>query len=229
MIPGSAQWFNPEMMQGLSQGLQTPQQQQGIDPNALQGNYVQNGQDVQERYGLSQQQVTVDPKKPDEAAAQVTTQKQDFYKQFYEPLLAENSTTRLQDTSLVDAARENANYGFEQAQARTQREQRRYNMVGGRPGAVQAGQDQQMGLARSLNYDNSVNSARVELQDRNTAFRDEMINVYNGIDRSAQGGLNSAVANQKARDAANEQAKAAQKGSMYSTIGTAASIAAMFL
>lgn len=171
--------------------------------------------------------IVVDPKKPGDATAAITRQKAAFYADNYEPLLMEN-VARVNDNSLVTAARENAGFGFRDLQQRNARERLRYNMQGGQPAAVQQDQNAQLGLRRSLNFDNTINTARMDQADRNTNFRNSMLDIFNGIDASSMQGLSSASANEAQRKAANEASKSQSKSSTYSTIGTAAMAAAMF-
>jgi hypothetical protein len=169
---------------------------------------------------------SVDPNNPDEAAAQITRGRMDLYQQLYEPALVETINS-LGDTSIFDDAGQDARDSFRTQRQATNRDLRRYNMVGGLPPAVRKGMQNQRRLERSLGIDSAENNARTTLADRNTALRDNLVNIFNGVSASSASGLDTAVSNQYSREAANAQARASDRAQTYSTIGTLATMAAI--
>lgn len=194
--------------------------------NIQEGPYVNNVDDVSSKYGFDAPNLIASPD-VEKAAANITRAKGDFHQQFYLPLFKENSLDRLQDTSLVESARENANTGFASLRGKNERNKGRYNTRGAGQPALAQQFERDIGIEQSLNYDNTVNSARAQLQDRNTGFRDNMLNIFNGLDADSMAGLDSAVANQRSIETANDQAQQAKTAQNNQTLGTIATIAAL--
>lgn len=195
----------------------------------LNGQYVTDTQSVSDRYNYSPESVVVDPKKPGDSTAAITRQKMQFYQGFYDPLLRDNVERLLNDTSLVDEARKNARTGFRDQAARDKRQMERFNMLGGRPPAIRQQANRERGLARALNYDGAVNTARMNAFDRSQALQDDILNIMNGIDSNSLQGLQSASANQNQRQIANANSSAAASAANNQTIGQLAMMAAMFM
>lgn len=218
--------FNPFDFSGLGQS--TTNDINGITAEQVgESAYVNSREDVQSKYGFNGQLVRANSNNPDQTSAQLTRQKLDFNRRFYTPLLEDNATDRLQDTSIVDSARENADFGFNNLIAQKRRNAGRFNTRGSQPNAIDADFSNDAALERSLNFDNTVNNSRSQLQDRNTGFRNDLLNIFNGIDSSSQQGLIAASRNQAALEAANKQADQQDKAQTTSTIASIATIAAL--
>jgi hypothetical protein len=160
---------------------------------------------------------------PDQVFANIT--RQDYldyvknYRDFEEDLLdrAQN------DTSLIDAAYENAENAQGLMAGVANRNASRYG-VDLTPAQKR---EQARGLTRanSLGLAQSVNDARIAQREANQTALADLINIGQGVNRSSLGQMQTAAQNATQRKNAYDQAKAASKAQTYSTLGSLASTA----
>ena len=160
---------------------------------------------------------------PDKVFANIT--RQDYldyvknYRDFEEDLLdrAQN------DTSLIDAAYENAENAQGLMAGVANRNASRYG-VDLTPAQKR---EQARGLTRanSLGLAQSVNDARIAQREANQTALADLINIGQGVNRSSLGQMQTAAQNATQRKNAYDEAKAASKAQTYSTLGSLASTA----
>ncbi len=160
---------------------------------------------------------------PAEAYAQITRgEYNDFmnnYSAFEEDLL----NRALTDTSLIDQAREDSAMAGDQAKAIAARNASRY---GARltPAQLRA-TTRSINRGTALGGVQSLSNARIAQNEANTALMADLINIGQGLNRSSQTQLGNAAQDQKAREMAYDNAKAAHKAQTYSTLGTMGAMA----
>ena len=160
---------------------------------------------------------------PDAAYAQITREEyNDYvanYRDFEEGLIEQAQN----DTSLIDAARDDSVVAGELAQGVAQRNISRYGA------ALTPAQQQQMqrttGLANTLGSIQAINDARIAQKEANTALLSDLINIGQGVNRASQNQLGSAAADASARQQAFRNAKAQSRAQTYQTVGGLASAA----
>lgn len=160
---------------------------------------------------------------PEKAYAEITRgEYMDFVNNYgdFEDQLIEQAQN---DTSLIDAAREDAASASTLTQGITDRQRQRYGAAL-TPAQMQ---EQQRALDRgtTLGSVQSVNDARIAQREANTALMSDLINIGQGVNRASQSQMGSAAADATARKNAYTQAKAASKANTYATVGGLASAA----
>ena len=122
------------------------------------------------------------------------------------------------DTSLIDSAREDSAIAGQIAEGIAGRNLRRY---GGQLTPAQQ-REQSRGLQRSntLGSIQALSDARIAQREANQNLMFDLINIGQGVRRSAQDQLGSAAGDASARRQAFERAKAQSKAQTYSTLGT---------
>lgn len=154
---------------------------------------------------------------PDQAYADITRgEYQDYvnnYRRFEEDLIEQAQN----DTSLIDAAREDAALAGQLSQQVAQRNMGRYG------GTLTPVQQQEMQRAsqrgNTLGAVQAVNDARIAQKEANTRLLSDLINIGQGVNRSSQQQLGSAAADASSRRQAYESARAASRAQTYSTVG----------
>ena len=159
---------------------------------------------------------------------EIADEQEKEYQELYRPINRE-LVASVDDTSIVDAAKESAGAAFDQARGRTSRQLSRFNVM---PDALaQREFTHSLAGSRALNYTGNVNNATLSQFERNQRMQDAMIDVGKGVQSSAlanaQGAAASsnAIMNQNSQIAA--QNTAARNQMIGSTVGTVAMIALM--
>lgn len=160
---------------------------------------------------------------PDAAYAQITrAEYNDYianYRDFEEDLIEQAQN----DTSLIDAAREDSVSAGALAQGVAQRNISRYGA------ALTPVQQQQLqrttGLANTLGSIQAINDARIAQKEANTALLSDLINIGQGVNRASQNQLGSAAADASSREQAYRAARAQSRAQTYQTVGGLASAA----
>lgn len=160
---------------------------------------------------------------PDATYAQITRDEyNDYvanYRDFEEGLIEQAQN----DTSLIDAARDDSVSAAQLSQGVAQRNISRYGA------ALTPAQQQQMqrtsGLANTLGSIQAINDARIAQKEANTALLSDLINIGQGVNRASQNQLGSAAADASAREQAYRNAKAQSRAQTYQTVGGLASAA----
>jgi hypothetical protein len=162
---------------------------------------------------------------PDAAYASMTRQEYlDYvnnYRGFEEKLLEDVQN----DTSLIDAAREDAAAASGIAAGVATRNASRYGAAL-TPAQMQQ-QTRSLDRANTLGTVQSVSDARVAQREANTAKLADLINIGQGVNRSSLSQMGSAAQNATQRQNAFEAAKAQSKAQTYSTIGSLGAMAIM--
>ena len=162
-------------------------------------------------------------KNPDRAYADLTRKEYlDFvndYGKFEEDQIKLAQT----DTSLIDQARTDVDNASALTAGVQQRNLQRYG------GELTAAQKQQMErglqLGNTLGAVQSMNDARLAQKDLNKSRLSELVNIGQGVGRTALDALGTSAANEVQRKNAYQQAKAASKAQTYSTIASLGSMA----
>lgn len=159
---------------------------------------------------------------PKQALANITTQlderKRDFFWGIEDSLLES-----IDDTSIVDRAKESANEGFDRAQERNARHLSRLGITQSNSNAAENSRLSR--LTRGANYVDTVNNARLKQFDRNESLKTQLLNNSRALTGQAIDGMTSATSLQTARENDHNSRKAAakaQQASTLATLGTAA-------
>lgn len=164
---------------------------------------------------------------PEKAYADLTRQEYlDYvknYRGFEEQLINKAQT----DRSLIDQARKDVGVASALTQGVAARNAQRYG-VALTPAQIQQ-QELRLQRANTLGGIQAVNDAKIAQREANTALLSDLINIGQGVNRASQQQLGSAAADATARRNAYTQAKAASKANTYSTIGSLASAAILFM
>jgi hypothetical protein len=168
--------------------------------------------------------VTFDPNNPDKTLEQIAERDNYRYQQDYVPV-EDKLIASLNDTSIIESAKERAGLGFESAQGRAKRDQRRYGV---RTGAIDA-REQNVGFLASKARSSAdiVNNARLDQFDRNRTLRNELINIGRGVAADANAGFANSAAMKTQRDNTNATIDANARAQRISTVGSLASTALM--
>lgn len=178
------------------------------------------------RGGVSTVDVAKAGLNPSAVLSDVSKQELKFYNQYFKPHNRQLIDS-VDSTELVDIAKANANTSYDQAQQRNNRNLLRYGFT---PTALDRQQQQfDEATSRSLNYDNLVNSARLNQYDRNVGLRNELVNTSRGIAKSAMDGLSTAAQLQTQRENTNDSLAAQNKAQKTQMLGTAAGLALMLM
>jgi hypothetical protein len=174
---------------------------------AASGNYVSNLPEVND---------------PEKVYADLTRRDYESYvrdfRAFEERLIASKD-----DTSLIDKAREDA---AKQSRISSEIQQRNLERYGGAGLSVVQRQEQQRALQRGqqLNLAGGLNNALIQQREINQRTLADLINIGQGVNRSALSGLGDASAMAAQRAAAYKNAKAQHNNNMVS-LGTTAALA----
>jgi hypothetical protein len=169
--------------------------------------------------------VSYNSSNPEQLQSQLLDRKDAIYRQTYAPRERALIGT-LNDNSLIDEARQNTNQTFDRNSEAGARNLRRYGMSVTPEQRAQLDKNTQS--ERTLNYDASLNDARLEQNERNTSLRNAMINVGRGIESDGATSLSEAAQRQASRDSSYKVAKAqasAQQTQMMVGLGSAALMA----
>lgn len=154
---------------------------------------------------------------PDKAFAEISRNEYLDYVKNYRGFEEELISAR-NDTSLIDDARVNATNAQGLMQGVAQRNASRYG-VNLTPAQLQE-QGRGLDRANSLGYAQSVNDARVSQKRINQETIADLINIGQGVNRSSLGQLQGAASSATQRKNAYDAARAQNKASTMSTIGS---------
>ena len=159
---------------------------------------------------------------PEKAFADITRQDYESYIQDYRGFEQSLIDKAKNDTSLIDRAPEDAAKQSEIAAGVQQRNLSRY---GGAGLSVAQRQQQQVANQRQgqLGLAGSLNTARIAQKQTNQSTLADLINIGQGVNRSALSGMGTASQNAAAKAAAFKNAKAAHTSQM---VGMGSSLAA---
>lgn len=158
---------------------------------------------------------------------QIQEEQQQFYESAYQPLAAD-LIADVNSTAIVDAAKEATNaYSAERTAARGARQRARLGVTGTPAEQTLSGYKAQLGA--TVTSDAAINQARVQQQERNTALRNDLINISRGIQTSAINSATNAAQAEASRNIANEQASAQNKAARNQLYGSIAAMALMLL
>lgn len=176
--------------------------------------------DVAANYGIDTSPISVNPNDPEEALGALTRRDVARYDRLVVPAQQE-LVDSLQDTSIVEEAREVTEANPERSRQRAERNRRRYGLRSS--GAVAAQAERQRELSQALDNDAIINDARIEQKTRNDGLRRTLIDIGRGVATNAQAGLGAAADSQAQREALNDQLSAQRKAQRRQTntaIGT---------
>tara|TARA_R100001443_G_C3363826_1_gene179618 strand:- start:6494 stop:7297 length:804 start_codon:yes stop_codon:yes gene_type:complete len=148
---------------------------------------------------------------PDQIFADVTKSGYDRFISEYRPFenqLIERSQT---DTTLVDAVAPTVQAQTDIAQGVARRNRERFGLA--ETGAMRRERMRATDRAQSLNLAGGLNNARVAQQQANQTLLADLINIGQGVNRSALSGLGAAAQNAVARENQYMQDRAAYKNS----------------
>ena len=146
------------------------------------------------------------------------------YNEVYRPINREMIAST-NSREMVDAAKTSANTNFDASGARNRRMAERLGINMNMLEQKETGHRQ--AASKGLNYDHTVNTARMNQYERNSGIRDEMIAVGRGIDTTAYKMLSESATLQSQREAANTQAAAQAEAQAAGLMGSMASTGMM--
>ena len=191
------------------------------------GTRTTNSTEFAQNYpGFQQGSVNYNPNNPSRTLADIVGREDARFEYFYEPMI-DTVLDELNDTSIVDNARKNADAAFERSADRSLRQQSRYG-VNMSP-AQQAEFERRKKFEKALNKDATVNDARLDLKQRNDNLRRQLIDIGRGVADTATGGLSAAANNQAAREAQNAAADAQHDAARTATTTSLATTALMYI
>tara|TARA_R110002012_G_scaffold30995_1_gene93527 strand:- start:8307 stop:9218 length:912 start_codon:yes stop_codon:yes gene_type:complete len=160
---------------------------------------------------------------PDAIYANITRQEFLDYQRNYGAFENELIQSAQNDTSLIDAAKEDSATASALMSGVASRNEQRY---GANLTPMQR-REQERALQRgtTLGRVQSVNDARIAQKETNQRTLADLINIGQGINRSSQSQLGSAAADATTRKNAYESARAQSKAQTYQTVGSLASTA----
>ena len=164
---------------------------------------------------------------PDEVFAEITrNQFLDFLKEYgdFEDELIKKSQT---DTSLIDQAKEAAAAAPGIATGIARRNAERYGL--GLTGAQLQQRRRNIQLGGTLSGIQGVADARLNQREINKGMLADLINIGQGVNRSALSTMGSAAQNAADRKAAYSRARASARANTYSMLGSLGSMAIMSL
>lgn len=160
---------------------------------------------------------------PDKAFAELTRKEYLDFVNNYGKFEKDQINLAQTDTSLIDQAREDVDKASALTAGVQQRNLQRY---GGELTEVQQQQmDRGLQLGNTLGAAQSMNDARLAQKDLNKSRLSDLVNIGQGVGRSAMDALGTSAANETARKNAYQQAKSASKAQTYSTIASLGSMA----
>lgn len=160
---------------------------------------------------------------PEKAFANLTRQEYLDYVQNYRGFEEGLIKKALTDRSLIDQARTDVGAASALTRGVAQRMSQRYG-VNLTPDQLQQ-RDNRLQRANVLGGVQAVNDAKVAQRESNLGLLSELINIGQGVNRSAQSQLGSAAADANARNSAYRAARAQSRANTYSTLGSLASAA----
>lgn len=166
---------------------------------------------------------------PDQMLANTVNRKTARYNDFYIPI-ERQAVDSIKDKSLIQEGLRRATDERIPAAAiaRQERDAARFGMINNDP-LARAEQARGAGLNRALYVTNTMNNALMDQYSRNTAMRNEMLNIGRGVASEAQDNMQSAATAQHQREAANDaakaNAKAAKQAQTQAIVGTVVTIA----
>ena len=162
---------------------------------------------------------------PDKTYANITRQEYlDYvtnYRDFEEGMIERAQN----DTSLIDAAREDVATASTLASGVANRNASRYGAAL-TPAQMQQ-QTRSLDRANTLGGIQAIGDARLAQREANTQQLSDLINIGQGVNRSSLGQMGSAAANATQRKNAYDSAKAASKAQTMSTVGSLGAMAIM--
>ena len=155
---------------------------------------------------------------PDAAFARMTRQDYMNYVRDFRDFENELINRSQNDTSLIDAAREDTVNASALSSGIAERNAQRYgaNLT---PAQI-AEQERAMGRASSLGQVQAVNNARLAQKSLNEQLQNDLINIGQGVNRSALSSMQSSAQNAVNLKNQYDQAKANSRAQTYSTIGS---------
>jgi hypothetical protein len=164
---------------------------------------------------------------PEQAYSQITRNEYNNYIRDYRAFEEDLINQSQNDTSLIDAAREDSAMAAGLAGGIALRNATRY---GANLTPAQRQQQQAM-LQRSntLGAAQSINDARLAQKDLNTGLLADLVNIGQGVNRSSLSQLGDAANNAASRDRAYSQAKAQSKANTMSNVASLGAAAIMFM
>tara|TARA_R100001460_G_scaffold108023_2_gene158005 strand:+ start:6206 stop:6796 length:591 start_codon:yes stop_codon:yes gene_type:complete len=160
---------------------------------------------------------------PEQTFAEITRGEFNDYVRDFEQFELDAIERAQNDTSLIDAAREDSTQAGQIAGQVAQRNLSRY---GGQLTPAQQ-QQQSASLQRStaLGSIQALSDARIAQREANQALLADLIDIGQGVNRASQRQLGSAAADANARSQAYRNAKAQSQAQTYQTVGSLASAA----
>ena len=131
------------------------------------------------------------------------------------------------DTSLIDAVREDVPEQSQIAREVARRQRSRYGLQQTAVEARESARASQRGEAISLA--GGLNNARIAQREANTRLLSDLINIGQGVNRSSLSNLGAAGENAVARRNAYEQARSQHKQQQWGIIGSIGSALAKFI
>ncbi len=160
---------------------------------------------------------------PEQTFAEITRGEFNDYVRDFEQFELDAIERAQNDTSLIDAAREDS---AQAGQIAGQVAQRNLSRYGGQLTPAQQ-QQQSASLQRStaLGSIQALSDARIAQREANQALLADLIDIGQGVNRASQRQLGSAAADANARSQAYRNAKAQSQAQTYQTVGSLASAA----
>ena len=156
---------------------------------------------------------------------EINRQQQEYYTQQYRPV-AQGLIADTKSTAIVDAATKEASVdNTSSINARRDRQKTRLGVTTGGAGAVLG--DYNTKLNRTLQADGSINEARLQQDERNTALTNDLVGISRGIASDAMNGMTSASGNEAGRNSTNANIKAQNKAAQTQMAGSAAAMLLM--
>ena len=176
-------------------------------------------------FGMGNPQAGALPQVRDPEAAYASITRGDYldYVKNYRPFEEQLIEKAQNDTSLIDAAKEDSAAAPDIMRQSAARNVSRY---GAQLTPAQL-QQQERGLQRqgTLGSIQSVADARIAQTENNQRLLSDLVNIGQGVNRSSLSQLGAEAGNANARKQAYDTAKAQSKAQTYSTVGTLASTA----
>jgi len=125
------------------------------------------------------------------------------------------------DTSLIDQAVEDSETASALTRGIADRNKERYGLesTGALTNAQKAELERALNRNTTLGRTQAVNTARIDQKAANEELLNDLINIGQGVNRSALSSMGTAAQNAAQLDAAYQQAKAASRANTFSTIG----------
>ena len=200
-----------------------------LDPGSTSGSLSDGGigtldyETTQDTYNTGQ---LADVNNPDQVMAGVAADQHERYirnfRDFENALIAARD-----DTSLIDAVREDVPEQSQIAREVARRQRSRYGLQQTAVEARESARASQRGEAISLA--GGLNNARIAQREANTRLLSDLINIGQGVNRSSLSQLGTAGENAVARRNAYRQARAGHKAQTAQMVGSMGAMLAAFL